>query len=156
MARRQRIDSAAAAVATMAAAARDLSPPKHLRLRRGDMPFWNSVIAERAKSEWTDADMAVAANLARAMADAEMVAGMAVKEGGYINERLVVLSISSSDKLARRIVTLRRALGLDNRSKNGEQRDVEKRREHAKAIEGGHNPMADDGDGLLARPATIQ
>lgn len=152
MARRQRIDSAAGAVATMAAAARDLSPPKHLRLRRGDMPFWDSVISERAKSEWTDADLAVAANLARAMADAERIAGFTVNDGGHVNTRIVIATIGTSDKLARRIVTLRRALGLDNRAKNGEQRDVERRREQAMAIEGGHNPIAEDADDLLARP----
>lgn len=156
MPRRQRIDSATGAVATMAAAARDLSPPKHLRLRRGDLPFWKAVIAERAKSEWSTADMAVAANLARAMADAEMVAGMAVGPGGYVDQAAVIRAIESSDKLARRIVTLRRALGLDNRAKNGEQRDVNKRREHARQIEEGHNPMAGDADSLLARPGTIQ
>lgn len=152
MRRRQRIDSAAGAVATMVAAARDLSPPKHLRIRRGDLPFWDSVIAERAKSEWTESDLAVAANLTRAMADAERVAGYAVDGGGHVNTRIVLAMIGASDKLARRIVTLRRALGLDNRAKNGEQRDVSRRREHAQAIEGGGNPMADDDDGLLARP----
>lgn len=154
--RRQRIDSAAGAVVTMAAAARDLSPPKHLKLRRGDMPFWDDVIAERAKAEWTSADLAVAANLARAMADAERLANFTVGNGGYVSERIVLATIGASDKLARRIVTLRRALGLDNRSKNGEQRDVERRREQQKAIEQGHNPIAEDGDGLLARPATLQ
>ncbi|CAN5369314.1 hypothetical protein BH10PSE14_BH10PSE14_04470 [soil metagenome] len=156
MARRQRIDSAAGAVVTMAAAARDLSPPKHLRLRRGDMPFWDAVIAERAKSEWSTSDLAVAANLARAMADAERIAAFTVNGGGHVDTAVVVATIAASDKLARRIVTLRRALGLDNRSKNGEQRDVDRRREQAKAIESGHNPIADDGDGLLARPSTLQ
>lgn len=156
MARRQRIDSATGAVQTMAAAARDLEPPKHLKLRRGDMPFWDAVIKERAKSEWTDSDMAVAANLARAMADAERIAGYPVDRAGNVKLSSLIETIELSDKLARRIVTLRRALGLDNRAKNGEQRDVNKRREHAMAIEGGHNPMADDGDGLLARPATLQ
>lgn len=152
MARRQRIDTAAGAVATMAAAARDLSPPKHLKLRRGDLPFWDSVITERAKSEWTDADLAVAANLARAMADAERIAACPVDRAGNVKMATLIQTIELSDKLARRIVTLRRALGLDNRSKNGEQRDVNKRREQAKEIEGGHNPMAHDGDDLLARP----
>lgn len=151
MARRQRIDSAAGAVATMSAATRDLSPPKHLKIRRGDLPFWDSVIAERAKSEWSEADLAVAANLTRAMADAERIAGYSVNDGGHVNTRAVIAMIGASDKLARRIVTLRRALGLDNRAKNGEQRDVSRRREHAQAIEGG-NPMADDDDELLARP----
>jgi hypothetical protein len=152
MTRRQRIDSAAGAVATMAAAARDLSPPKHLKIRRGDRPFWDAVIGERAKSEWTDADLAVAANLARAMADAEKIAAFAIDGGGNIKVSVLIQTVEISDKLARRIVTLRRALGLDNRAKNGEQRDVSKRREQAKEIEGGHNPMAQDGDNLLARP----
>lgn len=155
MRRRQRIDSSAAAVATMAAAARDLSPPAFLRLRRGDRPFWDAVIGERARAEWTDADLAIAANLARAMADAERVAGMAVGAGGYVDEGQVLLSIGAMDKLARRIVILRRALGIDNRSKNGEQRDVEKRREHQRGVEE-NNPMAADEDGLLARPITLQ
>lgn len=156
MSRRQRIDSAAGAVSTMAAAARDLSPPKHVKLRRGDLPFWDAVVAERAKSEWTDADLVVAANLARAMADAEKIAAFPVDKGGNINVATLMGTIELSDKLARRIVTLRRALGLDSRARHGEQRDVNKRRDAAKSIEAGHNPMAEDGDGLLARPTTIQ
>ncbi len=151
--RRQRIDSAAAQVATMAAAARDLSPPAHIKMRKGDLPFWDAVIAEKPKSEWTDSDLTVAANLARAMADAERVAGYAVVGGGNVNAKKLLDTIDISDKLARRIVTLRRALGLDNRAKNGEQRDVNRRREHANEIEAGRNPLADDGDSLLARPA---
>jgi hypothetical protein len=156
MKRRQPITSAAGAVAVMAAAARDLSPPKHLKLRRGDMPFWDAVISERAKSEWTESDLVVAANLARSMSDAEKIAAFSVDRGGNVNVATLMSTIEMSDKLARRIVTLRRALGLDNRAKNGEQRDVNRRREHAMDIEGGHNPMADDGDSLLARPSTLQ
>lgn len=156
MTRRQRIDSAEGALAVMAASTRDLSPPKHLKLRRGDAPFWEAIIAERAKSEWTDADLAVAANLARAMADAEKVAAFSVDRGGNVKVSALMQTIELSDKLARRIVTLRRALGLDSRSKHGEQRDVNQRRAQAKEIEAGAHPLADDDDGLLARPGTIQ
>lgn len=154
--RRARIDTAAAAVATMAAAARDLSPPPHVKFRTADWPFWDAVIAERAKSEWTDADLLVAANLTRALADAERIAEMTTGKNGAVKITTLVASIGASDKLARRIVTLRRALGIDSRSKNGEQRDVDKRRAIAKGIEAGHNPLAGDGDDLLARPGTIQ
>lgn len=153
MARRQRIDSAAGAVATMAAAARDLSPPKHIKLRRGDLPFWNAVIAERAKSEWTDADLSVAANLARTMADAERIAAFPVDGGGHIRTAALIATIGVADKLARRIVTLRRALGVDSRAKNGEQRDVNKRRDHALGLEA--DLSAVDDDDLIARP-TVQ
>jgi hypothetical protein len=90
------------------------------------------------------------------MADAEKLAAFSVARGGHVKVTTLIETIEFSDKLARRIVTLRRALGLDSRAKHGEQRDVNKRREHAKGIEGGHNPIADDDDGLLARPGTIQ
>lgn len=152
MARRQRIDSSTAAVATMAAAARDLSPPAHIRFRSGDWPFWDAVIAERAKSEWSAADLVVAANLARAMADAERIAEMTTGVRGAVKITTLIASIAASDKLARRIVTLRRALGIDSRSKHGEQRDVNNRRDQARTIEAGANPMAGDDDELLARP----
>lgn len=154
MARRARIDSAAAAVATMAAAARDLSPPSHIFLRPGDMPFWDSVISEKPKSEWTESDLLVAANLARAMADAEMLSNMSVGQRGAVKGKVkqafVIKSIGAVDKLARRIVTLRRALGLDNRAKNGEQRDVNKRRDQAFGIEADRAALEDDD--LIARP----
>ena len=116
----------------------------------------DSVIAEKPRSEWTDADLAVAANLARAMADAEKLAAFSVDRGGNVKVTVLIQTIELSDKLARRIVTLRRALGLDNRAKHGEQRDVNKRREHAHEIEAGHNPLAEDDDDLLARPGTLQ
>lgn len=154
--RRQRIDSTAAAVATIAAANRDLSPPAHVKIRRGDLPFWEDVIAEKPKSEWSDADLVIAANLARALADSERIAQMTTAKNGVVAAKLILATIEASDKLARRIVTLRRALGLDNRSKHGEQRDVNKRREQAKDYEAGQIPTDDDDDGLLARPGTLQ
>ncbi|SFP98687.1 terminase small subunit [Sphingomonas rubra] len=157
MARRPRIDSAAAAVEVMAAAARDLSPPDHVFLRPGDMPFWDSVIAEKPKSEWTEGDLIVAASLARTMADVEMLSTMSVGQRGTtkgkVKSAFVIKSISAVDKLARRIVTLRRALGLDNRAKNGEQRDVNQRRAHAHGLEADRAAL--DEDDLIARP-TVQ
>ena len=150
MARRQRIDSAAGAVATVAAAARDLSPPAHVKFRTADWPFWDAVIAERAKSEWSETDLIVAANLARAMADAERVAEMTTGVRGAVKIKTLIDSITAVDKLARRIVTLRRALGIDNRSKNGEQRDVDKRRAHAMGIEAAVAGF--DDDDLIASP----
>jgi hypothetical protein len=86
-------------VATIAAAARNVSPPDHVRIRKGDMPFWDSVISEKPKSEWTESDLIVAANLARAMADSERVAGYTVVGGGNINQRKLLETIEVSDKL---------------------------------------------------------
>lgn len=157
MARRARIDSAAAAVEVMAAAARDLSPPAHVHLRHGDMPFWDSVIAEKPKSEWTESDLLVAASLARSMADMEMLSTMSVSQRGKVKGKVkpsfVIGTIGAVDKLARRIITLRRALGLDNRAKHGEQRDVDRRRAHAQELEADRAAL--DEDDLIARP-TVQ
>src|SRR3546814_2046986 len=69
--RKQRIDSATAAVKVMQGATREIAPPAHVRMSEEDWPFWHSVIAEFARSEWTDHQLEMAAMLARAMADLE-------------------------------------------------------------------------------------
>src|SRR3546814_9847596 len=69
--RKQRIDSATAAVKVMQGATREIAPPAHVRMSEEDWPFWHSVIAEFARSEWTDNQLEMAAMLARAMADLE-------------------------------------------------------------------------------------
>src|SRR3546814_2024080 len=69
--RKQRIDSATAAVKVMQGATREIAPPAHVRMSEEDWPFWHSVIAEFARSEWTDHQLEIAAMLARAMADLE-------------------------------------------------------------------------------------
>src|SRR3546814_11634599 len=52
--RKQRIDSATAAVKVMQGATRAIAPPAHVRMSEEDWPFWHSVIAEFARREWTD------------------------------------------------------------------------------------------------------
>src|SRR3546814_999740 len=69
--RQQRIDSATAAVKVMQGETREIAPPAHVRMREEDLPFWHSVIAAFARSEWTDHHLEMAAMLARAMADLE-------------------------------------------------------------------------------------
>src|SRR3546814_15101449 len=63
--------SATAAVKVMQGATREIAPPAHVRMSEEDWPFWHSVIAEFARSEWTDHQLEMAAMLARAMADLE-------------------------------------------------------------------------------------
>src|SRR3546814_9369904 len=62
---------ATAAVKVMQGATREIAPPAHVRMSEEDWPFWHSVIAEFARSEWTDHQLEMAAMLARAMADLE-------------------------------------------------------------------------------------
>lgn len=153
MAKRQRIDSATAAVKVMASALKVILPPKHVPLDKEDEPFWLSVIAEFARSEWSDHQLELAAMLARTMADLEReqrdlrTEGSVVKSDRgtpVVNPRKAVVQMHAGTILA-----LRRSLSLHARAQKGEARDAGKRRDMAKAIE---SDNAFEGDDLLARP----
>jgi CelD/BcsL family acetyltransferase involved in cellulose biosynthesis len=117
MARKQRIDSATAAVEVMQAALNEIEVPGCVPLSEAEMPFWDAVIAARSKSEWNDADLITAAHLARTMA------------------KLTIVSETNEwDKLSKLILSMRRSLGLDVRSAQ-RGADVAKRREQAFEIE---------------------
>ena len=154
MTRRQRIDSFDKAGEVVAAAFRGIVPPAHISLTEADMPFWSSVVNEFASSEWTQHQLEVAAQLAKAMADLETersalrVEGyvLALGDKSYANPRHGV-----ARDLTNSVMSLRRNLSLHARAQGGEARDVGRRREIAKGIETG----ADTGDDLIASPASI-
>lgn len=150
--RRQRVDSASGAVSVMASASKAISPPSNVPLDAGDLPFFASVLAEFARSEWTAHQLEIAAMLARTMADLvrEQVelrteGSVMVTEKGtpVVNPRKAVVQMHAAT-----ILSFRRSLSLHARAQGGEARDVGKRRGQAKGIEG-DNPLDDD---LLARP----
>lgn len=154
--RKRRIDSATAAVEVMKGAVRELAPPGHVRMGDEDWPFWHSVIAEFARSEWTDHQLELAAMLARAMADLEREqwelraeGSVAFSEKGtpVVNPRKQVVQM-----LAGTILSMRRSLSLHARAQAGEARDVGNRRGQTKAIEA-DNPLNDD---LLGMPTSLQ
>jgi hypothetical protein len=151
--RKQRIDSASAAVKVMAGATKEIAPPSHVRMSDADWPFWHSVVAEFAKSEWTDHQLEVAAQLAKAMADLEDERNALRKEGYVltVGEKQVANPRHGVARdLTNSCMSLRRNLSLHARAQGGEARDIAKRREQTKGIEA-NNPLADDDD-LLARP----
>ncbi len=150
--RRQRVDSATAAVGVMIGAAKQIAPPQNVPLDAGDMPFFASVIAEFARSEWTAHQLELAAMLARTMADLAREQRMLRDEGSVmatergtpvVNPRKSIVQMHAGT-----ILSMRRSLSLHARAQGGEARDVGKRRGMAKEIENG-NPLDDD---LLARP----
>ncbi|EZP73796.1 Terminase small subunit [Sphingomonas paucimobilis] len=67
-----------------------------MKFRTADWPFWDAVIAEKPKSEWSKADLVVAANLARAMADAERIAEMTTGKNGDVKVTTLIKSIAVS------------------------------------------------------------
>jgi hypothetical protein len=150
--RKARIDSATEAVRVMAKAATEIQPPPNVPLAEDDLPFFLNVVAEFARSEWTDHQLELAAMLARTMADLVREQSLLRDEGGVsktekgtpvANPRKSIVQMHASS-----ILSFRRSLALHARAVQGEARDTAKRRDAAKDIEG-DNPLEDD---LLARP----
>src|SRR3546814_7814482 len=137
--RKQRIDSATAAVKVMQGATREIAPPAHVRMREEDWPFWPSVLAEFARSEWTDHPLEMAAMLARALAALERESYELRAEGSVmtsergppvVNPRKTVVQMHAGT-----ILSLRRSLSLHARAPQGAARDAGKRRAAAKEME---------------------
>lgn len=132
--KRTRSDSAASAVKAMLNAAKDdLRPPAHVRLRDGDEPFWVGVVRARARDEWTEADLMVAAQLARCLHDIEKEQVSLDEEGTVlVNDKgtqIVNPRVSVLEQFARREMALMRTLrmggkvpGEDPRSQAGARR----------------------------------
>jgi len=150
--RKARIDSATEAVRVMSKAAAEIQAPENVPLDKADLPFFNNVIAEYARSEWTSHQLEIAAMLARTMADLVREQALLRDEGGIAysekgtpvaNPRKSIVQMHASS-----ILSFRRSLSLHARAQAGEARDVAKSRGAAKEIES-DNPL---GDGLLATP----
>tara|TARA_R110002020_G_scaffold53905_8_gene150475 strand:+ start:11250 stop:11714 length:465 start_codon:yes stop_codon:yes gene_type:complete len=151
--RKARIDSAAEAVRVMGKATLEIQPPANVPLDAEDLPFFNNVISEYARSEWSAHQLELAAMLARTMADLTREQKLLRDEGGvaYSEKGTPVANPRKSivQMHAGSILSFRRSLSLHARAQAGEARDVAKRRDTAKGIEA-DNPLEEDD--LLARP----
>jgi hypothetical protein len=150
--KRQRIDSATGAVGVMLASGRSIEPPSNVPLGPEDGPFFASVIAEFARSEWSAHQLELAAMLAKKMRmlrdnlhrlDTEGLTSVTSNGSPCQNPLLGGVRMLDAS-----IMATRRSLSLHARARDGEARDVGKRRAMAKEIEAG-NPLDDD---LIARP----
>lgn len=154
--RKQRIDSATAAVEVMVKAARDIQPPAHAPLEDDALPFWDDIISARAKSEWSGHDLACASDLANAMAMLVEQRRILRKDGvttvGPKGALMAHPRVSVVHGLHAQIKAARQSLNIHGRAA-GEARDVGARRVQTKEIEAG-SPLA--GDDLLARPEVYQ
>ena len=118
--KRTRSDSAESAVKAMFAASKG-SPkvPGHVKLREGDGPFWEGIVRARALDEWTDADLVVAAQLARCQADIEREQELFDAEDSVIvnarGTRVMNPRVSVLEQLARREMALMRTLRMGGR-----------------------------------------
>ena len=146
--KRVRATSAEAAVKAMLDVAKGPpAVPRHVSLRRKDRPFWDGVIRARARDEWTDSDLVVAAQLARCQADIEAESCLLDAEGSVllnargtqvVNPRVTVL-----EQLARREMALMRTLRLGGRVA-GDSRDEATRRRLQRQAEDLRKELAED------------
>ena len=97
------------------AAMADLEPPAHVRLREGDRAFWTAIIRARTRDEWTEADLVLAGQLARCLADIEREQALLDAEGTVtasgMNPR-----VSVAEQYARRAQALMRTLRMGGRA----------------------------------------
>lgn len=154
--RKARIDSRTAAVAVMVQAAREIEPLAHAPLDADALPFWDDIISARAKSEWSGHDLAVASDLANAMAmlveQRRLLRAEGVTTTGPKGALMAHPRVSVVHGLHAQIKAARQSLNIHGRAA-GEARDVGARRKAAKAIEAA-NPLEDED--LLARPTALQ
>jgi hypothetical protein len=131
--RKPRSDSAASAIDAMVNASKPLPEiPAHVRLDKRHLPFWDGIIRARARSEWIETDLVVAAQLARTQYDIEKESETLESEGSVIenargtpvmNPRHAVL-----EQLARREMALMRALRITGAAAGIDPRDLAKQR----------------------------
>jgi hypothetical protein len=133
------------------AAKGDLQPPEHVKLREGDAPFWTGVVRARARDEWSEADLVVAAQLARCQADIEKEQVELDTEGTVVkNDRGTLVAnprVSVLEQLARREMALMRTLRMGGRIA-GDARDESGKRKIERTARKVREELEDDG--LLA------
>jgi hypothetical protein len=132
--RKPRSDSAEAAIkAALNAATPAPQIPDSVKLSEKHLPFWNAIISSRARAEWSDATLIVAAQLARTQYEIEFESEALEKEGSVVenqrgtpimNPRQTVM-----EQLCRREMALMRTLGISGSVANGDKRDLQKARQ---------------------------
>lgn len=149
MSRKQRIDSATAAVAVMVDATKgELLPPEHCPLAEAAMPFWQAIIRGRARDEWEATPSLLATASSLAWTQWQIVKLRATVEDAPLPDAKSVQRMSDMQRLE---MAYLRTLQQHGRGAQGEARDVKSRREVASGIVA-DSPLDED---LIARP-TVQ
>jgi hypothetical protein len=152
--KRARADSAASAVKAMVDAAKpDIEVPAWVTLTESAKPFWIGVVRARARDEWQDVDLVVAAQLAQCQADiAEEDAALRLEGRVITNDRgtsIMNPRTTVLEQLARREMALMRTLRMGGRVAGDQRDDLGKRQLERGARKAREQVEAED-DGLLA------
>ena len=132
MAKRLRADSTTSVIKAMSDAAMgELTPPSHITITDSAIPYWKGVVRARARDEWPDVDLVVAAQLAQCQSDMADQDVLLRSEGSIVaNDRgtqIMNPRATLIENLARREMALMRTLRLGG-SVSGDKRDDAKRR----------------------------
>ena len=149
-ARRPRSDSAKAAVAAAKAAALGpLPPPAFVRVSEAAKPFYDAIVIARPRDTWTEADLILAASLARDYAAIEELHKAIDRDGLLINGK-VNPACDLLDKMTRRALATGRQLKVDTIATVGKAETFPK----AAALEREARKQIDDD--LIPTRATLQ
>ena len=85
--RKQRVDSIGEAINIAKKYFNDIKPPSHMFFDESDIPFWNSIILELPRSEWTDHKLSIAVFLVRSMSGLERSHNEMCIEGSIVEVR---------------------------------------------------------------------
>jgi hypothetical protein len=115
----------------------EIDPPAYVRLREGDREFWGAIMRTRARTEWTDADLVNAGNMARCMADIERISRELEVEGDVVeNARGTQVANPKHallESMSRRIMALMRLMQMNARSTGQAEDKVKARAQEATA-----------------------
>lgn len=152
--RKARSDSATAALnAAKNAVLPDLQPPAHIVLSETADPYFRDIVRARARDEWNEHQLTVAAQMAECMAEQEEVRA-SIKLDGWtvVNAKGTEVAnpmVSIAEQLARRQMALGRSLQTIGRA-IGDPRANTKQRQLESSARRTAEEVAAEGDGLLA------
>ncbi|MDI3515767.1 MAG: hypothetical protein PWP40_2996 [Rhodocyclaceae bacterium] len=134
--KRHRTDTVKGAVVAFQNAAQGpIEPPDHITLREQDRAFWVAIVQARARDTWTDSDLAMAAQLARAQADIERLQAEVDTEGDVVGDKLNPKH-RLIETLSRRAVSLARVIHVHAEATVGKSEDAAKALQAEKSARG--------------------
>lgn len=149
-----RIDSVKETVKVAAAAHKKIKTPSGIKLDDEEKKFFDDIVKEMAKIEWSDHKLQLAALLAKMMKSLREAQDDLNENGVSIKTPKGMLVVNPAlhavSKLSQVITTTRRSLSL-HASAFSQKEDIGNRRKKAKEIERSATD-ADDEDGLLGTP----
>lgn len=152
--RKTRVDSAAAAIeAAKNAALPELMPPDHVQISADAMPYYRDILRARARDEWNEFQLTIAAQLAECMAEQVDIKTELTLEGLTVrNDRGTLVAnplVSILERMAARQQSLARSLQMVGRS-IGDPRAPTKQRQLEHNARKTRKEVEQEGDGLLA------